>query len=695
MDQEGKHSIALLRKAKRALETSDFSGAIEVCLQASAEGADALECSLLLGYAYLGGKMLNQASKAFRKARDALEALSEDRGRYLSSPMIADIPIQNPSSTTSAGPLNLENSSTLAYSVWLGLFEVSKMQDDLFGQIEGLEQLIQILSEEDPRDSAFRVHLAKNYSLVGEFEKSVQQFRHALESLPVGSEERLETLCSAADVLIQNDAKTAEVEVEAELDTKGREDPGRSVSCIKLDVLAAHAAHDEEKDGNLSINHVLLEIVESAPAALRYLPYREEYLQRCLLKIFHHPPRSTERQQLRLAALKECVGVICNGGPCSCLAYEAAVWLLEEEEEITGGQVSVGGQEVGGMRGLAGGVQVGAEGHIGLGRQATVAFAVENFSRRMFHQFPTNATAQVLLTLMLRRHAYLSKHPVPQLERRKWEELLENAMLDDVDVDCASGFKALAELHYENRNYQKAHDASLRGLRWLQQRRDRGHEALTQVGLGLRLVLAKSLRRLDRLDEAERQFKALAGWVSEGEIAFAEMCGSAPTSIHQQALRGIALVAVARGDHDAALSQYERILGKAALGRGPAEHWAHADYGWLLFKDGDLEHAKSHLEQAVEVSEEEGCSATDSQVGEHRYRLGEVYWSMGGKYQTNKQFSYSMFLEASKVEGHAQASALASLGRYYDVIENNHSIAQRCYKKALDIDPSTKIAGKL
>lgn len=142
MDQEGKHSIALLRKAKRALETSDFSGAIEVCLQASAEGADALECSLLLGYAYLGEKMLNQASKAFRKARDALEALSEDRGRYLSSPMIADIPLQNPSSTTSAGPLNLENSSTLAYSVWLGLFEVSKMQDDLFGQIEGLEQLV-------------------------------------------------------------------------------------------------------------------------------------------------------------------------------------------------------------------------------------------------------------------------------------------------------------------------------------------------------------------------------------------------------------------------------------------------------------------------------------------------------------------------------------------------------------------------
>lgn len=34
----------------------------------------------------------------------------------------------------------------------------------------------------------------------------------------------------------------------------------------------------------------------------------------------------------------------------------------------------------------------------------------------------------------------------------------------------------------------------------------------------------------------------LPGWVTEGEAAFGEMSGSAPVSIHQQALRGIALV---------------------------------------------------------------------------------------------------------------------------------------------------------
>lgn len=143
MDQERKHSIELLCKAKRALDASDFSGAIEVCLQALAEDADALECSLLLGYAYLGKKMLNQSSEAFRKARHALEALPEDRERYLSCP-VADI--QHASSITNAGPLYLENGSTLAYSVWLGLFEVTRMQGDLMGQIESLEQLVRISS---------------------------------------------------------------------------------------------------------------------------------------------------------------------------------------------------------------------------------------------------------------------------------------------------------------------------------------------------------------------------------------------------------------------------------------------------------------------------------------------------------------------------------------------------------------------
>ena len=54
-----------------------------------------------------------------------------------------------------------------------------------------------------------------------------------------------------------------------------------------------------------------------------------------------------ERQLFRLAALRECHSCMWRAG-VSALPFEAAVWLLEEEEEIKGGHVHVGGQASGG-----------------------------------------------------------------------------------------------------------------------------------------------------------------------------------------------------------------------------------------------------------------------------------------------------------------------------------------------------------
>ena len=45
-------------------------------------------------------------------------------------------------------------------------------------------------------------------------------------------------------------------------------------------------------------------------------------------------------------------------------------------------------------------------------------------------------------------------------------------------------------------------------------------------------------------------------------MAFEGLSGSPPLSVRQQALRGIAKIAIQRGDRRAAKHQYERILGK-------------------------------------------------------------------------------------------------------------------------------------
>ena len=51
------------------------------------------------------------------------------------------------------------------------------------------------------------------------------------------------------------------------------------------------------------------------------------------------------------------------------------------------------------------------------------------------------------------------------------------------------------------------------------------------------------------------------------------------------------------------------------------------------------------------------------------------------------------FYEAAKVEGHAQAAALAGLGRYFQEVEHKPEQAMRCYKRALALDPTVAVAG--
>lgn len=48
-------------------------------------------------------------------------------------------------------------------------------------------------------------------------------------------------------------------------------------------------------------------------------------------------------------------------------------------------------------------------------------------------------------------------------------------------------------------------------------------------------------------------------------------------------------VLLERGERPKAKYQYEKILGKALLGHGRAEHWAHSEYAWIAFEDGDLQ----------------------------------------------------------------------------------------------------------
>lgn len=53
-----------------------------------------------------------------------------------------------------------------------------------------------------------------------------------------------------------------------------------------------------------------------------------------------------------------------------------------------------------------------------------------------------------------------------------------------------------------------------------------------------------------------------------------------------------------------------------------------------------MQGARQQLEQSLVVGEAPGSHATDVQLAEHRFRLGQVYWRMKGRYRSDKQFAY-------------------------------------------------------
>jgi hypothetical protein len=82
----------------------------------------------------------------------------------------------------------------------------------------------------------------------------------------------------------------------------------------------------------------------------------------------------------------------------------------------------------------------------------------------------------------------------------------------------------------------------MQGLQYISSRARTSEERMTQAGLALRLEAAQALLALDRLDEAADAFSLLKEWTSEGEITFPYVAGIMPTSVRQQAARGLAQV---------------------------------------------------------------------------------------------------------------------------------------------------------
>jgi superkiller protein 3 len=117
------------------------------------------------------------------------------------------------------------------------------------------------------------------------------------------------------------------------------------------------------------------------------------------------------------------------------------------------------------------------------------------------------------------------------------------------------------------------------------------HPLVLQAGLLLKLAAGRALLANGSPAEAETLLVTLAERVSEGQATFGLIAGLPPQDVAQQAIRYLAQSALARGDAGTARRLYEGLVGREACGRSStlAESWAHAEYGWMMLQQGDVE----------------------------------------------------------------------------------------------------------
>ncbi|BDA47118.1 probable tetratricopeptide repeat protein 37 [Coccomyxa sp. Obi] len=357
-------------------------------------------------------------------------------------------------------------------------------------------------------------------------------------------------------------------------------------------------------------------------------------------------------------------------------------------------------------------------------------------ARKLAHQFPVSSAAYVGLGLTLYETFMRECHePSTKQQRRLVLQMLERG-----DLAAAGGLPPAWLAKARMQLQECSHKTSLVGgciaeffEKTFLQQASGPVSADEDALLELRVIVGLCLVSTGQTDRAVAALEPLAG--SAGEPSTER-----PTKIEKQAMRGLARAAAARGDREAArqlharilgpaarppqppparsartpavnpLAAFEHILGAAAVGPPPApeqaleeatppdaEHWAHGDYGWFLFKECEYEGARQQLEKAEALAAAGGFEVADWEVAEHRLRLGRAQWELreaaGKATEAAKKQATALWLEAAAVEGPHQALAFAWLGRSYQGETTGAGRARLCFQKALSIDPCLDIAG--
>ncbi|KAF8927210.1 hypothetical protein EDD21DRAFT_448810 [Dissophora ornata] len=147
-----------------------------------------------------------------------------------------------------------------------------------------------------------------------------------------------------------------------------------------------------------------------------------------------------------------------------------------------------------------------------------------------------------------------------------------------------------------------------------------------------------------------------------------------------EAHQGIGLVKLMELKYAEATQSFERVLKLE-----PDNISAKSELGWICYLQEDYVQAEERLREVVEMSEEP--RALDL------YRLGRIYYDMGGEYRENSDYSHAQLIAAAKLDPHC-AGAFTYLGHYYREVVQDEARAEKCYQHAFTLDPREGDAGR-
>ncbi|KAI7831610.1 hypothetical protein BC939DRAFT_144395 [Gamsiella multidivaricata] len=147
-----------------------------------------------------------------------------------------------------------------------------------------------------------------------------------------------------------------------------------------------------------------------------------------------------------------------------------------------------------------------------------------------------------------------------------------------------------------------------------------------------------------------------------------------------EARQGVGFVRCIEGKYAEATKSFENVL---LL--DPDNISARSELGWICYVRGEFEQAEEWLREVIEMSKEP--RALDL------YRLGRIYYDMGGEYRENSDYCHAQLIAAAKLDPHC-AGAFTYLGHYYREVAQDDPRAEKCYQHAFSLDPREGDAGR-